>query len=755
MARGHNQNGATSKPDALFEREDWTLFRSVRTISQLSGVPPTRLRRVIAKEIVDNAIDASGNCRVGKLRDGGFYVEDDGPGIAGKPKEIARLFSFRRPLMSSKIKRMPARGALGTGLRIAVAAVFASAGRLTVCTRGRKYHLRPEEDGSTTIVDSEPWEGSHGTRIEIQLGDSVPDDCDCLAWARCAIKARGKKPIFAGKTSPWWYDSDAFFEYLQASGDRTVQEVMQHFDGWAGRSSDNPAPICERPASSLKFDEADELLQHARSRCHRVDPRRFNLLKSDLPGSYAKRLDSLTLQPGRGNFSAQLPYTVEVWCQRRSAGDRDVATILVNRTPVTGDVSIARAVKKSGVTIFGCNLGFNFTVGREPVAITVNVQIPYMPITSNGKEPDLAPFIDDIGSAVETAARKCQRANRSGENQSRGILPRLPKGRPSDAQREQYAADLADFADRLKKINSTLEIPVGSRGWCYILEENGLSKGDFDRAQRLINDCRKTGLLPIDFANEDEARSADNLENPDGRSPAEFCADLATTTMEAWQRYTPGSFWDNQPVYIQMVVEKIDLKHLFLPICREYAVPIINSRGWSDLNLRAGLMRRFQEHERKGRRPILLCCNDHDPIGLQIPELLPKHLEELTSAVGWHPGNLTVDRFGLNRDFIDAHNLTWIDGLQTSSGKDLGDPKHPRHYSSFVLQYIAQFGKRKVEANALVVRQDAARQVCRNAIEKYLDMIAVARYRQWLAEERQKARAAMPVAFNHVLTRDR
>ena len=35
------------------------------------------------------------------------------------------------------------------------------------------------------------------------------------------------------------------------------------------------------------------------------------------------------------------------------------------------------------------------------------------------------------------------------------------------------------------KINSTLNFKVSSRGWCYILEEHGLEKGDFDDAQKV------------------------------------------------------------------------------------------------------------------------------------------------------------------------------------------------------------------------------------------------------------------------------
>ena len=38
--------------------------------------------RLAAKELADNAIDASGTCRAGLLEGkNGFYVEDDGPGF--------------------------------------------------------------------------------------------------------------------------------------------------------------------------------------------------------------------------------------------------------------------------------------------------------------------------------------------------------------------------------------------------------------------------------------------------------------------------------------------------------------------------------------------------------------------------------------------------------------------------------------------------------------------------------------------------
>ena len=160
----------TKSPEFTFEREDWTLFRSLSTLSQKAGVPVHLLPKLVLKELADNALDAGGTVRVGQLEDGGWYVEDDGPGIAGEPAEIARLFSIRRPLVSSKLLRLPSRGALGNGLRVVAGAVLASDGRLVLETRGRRLELRPQDNGDT-LAAFEPCARTTGTRIEIHLGE--------------------------------------------------------------------------------------------------------------------------------------------------------------------------------------------------------------------------------------------------------------------------------------------------------------------------------------------------------------------------------------------------------------------------------------------------------------------------------------------------------------------------------------------------------------------------------------------------------
>ena len=101
-------------------------------------------------------------------------------------------------------------------------------------------------------------------------------------------------------------------------------------------------------------------------------------------------------------------------------------------------------------------------------------------------------------------------------------LPKRRRGRQSAAADAIYEAELAEFCSALLQINSRLDFKVASRGWCYVLEETiGLMKGDFDAGQRLINDLRKDGRLPLDICAEDQARCADHLEEIDRCSPAE------------------------------------------------------------------------------------------------------------------------------------------------------------------------------------------------------------------------------------------
>ncbi len=110
----------------------------------------------------------------------------------------------------------------------------------------------------------------------------------------------------------------------------------------------------------------------------------------------------------------------------------------------------------------------------------------------------------------------------------------------------------------------------------------------------------------------------------------------------------------------------------------------------------------------------------------------------MEGATGWRPDNLIINRFGLNADFIEEHGLTWIDNLESGSGARLDDPKHRDYEKPYVQNYIREYGVRKVEANVLVVRPDAGRELCRQAILQYLSGDAPVDYERKLEPHQVK-----------------
>lgn len=188
----------------MFEREDWTLFRTVDGLQQKAGVPAGQLRRLVLKELTDNALDIGTKVTLGRI-DGQdrFFVQDNGLGLDGTPEQIAKLFSIRRPMRSTKLLRMPQRGALGNGLRVVAGAVLASEGSLAVITCNRRIVLRPQTDGSTAVVEVRKADQPVGTRVEIGFGPALPSDPEPFTWARAAVAMAGVGKGYEGNTSPY------------------------------------------------------------------------------------------------------------------------------------------------------------------------------------------------------------------------------------------------------------------------------------------------------------------------------------------------------------------------------------------------------------------------------------------------------------------------------------------------------------------------------------------------------------------------
>lgn len=280
----------------------------------------------------------------------------------------------------------------------------------------------------------------------------------------------------------------------------------------------------------------------------------------------------------------------------------------------------------------------------------------------------------------------------------------------------QRGWDLLQFSEGLKIIGEIAGFKISARGWAYQMEGFGIiDKSEFDKISSIINQCRKQGYLPLDFVAYEKAREFEHIFKPEKLSVKDKLLKYLEDIHKQDTFYFPD-YWKDEDYYIQVLVEKIDLVTLFEPVCKRYRVPIATSKGWSSIMQRAELIERFKFHEDAGRTPVLLYCGDFDPAGLEISNQLKKNFADLYQATKWDPYNkLIVKRFGLNYDFIEENNLTWIDNLVTGSGKE-ADGSLPK-----IAKYIAQYGRRKCEANALVARPEAGRDLIEDAISEFID----------------------------------
>jgi hypothetical protein len=111
-----------------------------------------------------------------------------------------------------------------------------------------------------------------------------------------------------------------------------------------------------------------------------------------------------------GGPYATIPVVVEAWASARRNAHGDRCAMLVNRTPITGTVSLSRWQRE--LTLHGCGLATTIEAapGRTGIDLRVNIITPYMPITSDGKAPNLSCCSRVIREVAGKAVRRALRA---------------------------------------------------------------------------------------------------------------------------------------------------------------------------------------------------------------------------------------------------------------------------------------------------------------------------------------------------------
>jgi DNA topoisomerase VI subunit A len=451
------------------QRPDWSPYTSPNTLPQKAGVPKDLILRAALKELVDNAADETdrvgrpGQIEVTEHGSHNFTVTDWGDGLSDIPRDIAGLFSLDRAMLSSKLWRLPTRGAQGLGIKIPVGAVASGNGSIVVCTRNQHITLRPRiEDGRTEIVSKAPINFPIGCKINVQFDEAYPHDPDATLWAEITINlARHGLPPFRGRPCIHWFDADHFALLLRSvPREMTLREFLSHFDGC--NSDALRAKIVQqfgkgRLCLSFNRDEATKLLELLQAGTKPFKPERLCPLGLDV---WPDLSDGYACKKGRFREGARPPYAhiqvlVECWVSANgfaAEGILELTALSINRS-----VSIIqpRLIRKKGrdVIFYAHPCLINLSLARENFSIALNITAPLIRTLSDGKAPDLRVFSDLIKQAIETAVGRAQRRRQSCSSQ-RGkritqidaVLEVLPKA----IERAKIGADgkLYSFGQR-------------------------------------------------------------------------------------------------------------------------------------------------------------------------------------------------------------------------------------------------------------------------------------------------------------------
>lgn len=436
----------------LFERDDWRLFTSYTTLPQKAGVSKDDLDRVVLKELMDNALDAGTGVNMIEDFDGFVSISNRGKGMT--KDVIERVYSVNRPLVSSKLIRLPSRGALGNGLRVVSGAVIATNGDLRITSKGIVYDISWTE-GIASATEVDRVDDLELTDVRIRLGHWEHEfDEEWTEWARYTLMLSDDYTggsTYKGKTSAYWYNSEQFMTLCGAYSGK-VESLALMFSGITKdklRDADYVGNRYEdyRDRYTKDLTSAETVILHGI--LLGVNSKEIKSIghvgKGGFDYNYERGHDGFgKFEYGRvegsyrsahnndNRFHDWLPVTYEVWVSaskdKRESSD---IRVYVNKTLITGDVSVVDKKDGTWINVGGSKYWRDIKV-KGPLSIRVNIQTPYMPIKSDGKAPDFSEFMYELTELLLKTAKKAVR-KLDGDKATRKTLKEVMLGSMEDA----------------------------------------------------------------------------------------------------------------------------------------------------------------------------------------------------------------------------------------------------------------------------------------------------------------------------------
>ncbi len=159
-------------------------------------------------------------------------------------------------------------------------------------------------------------------------------------------------------------------------------------------------------------------------------------------------------------------------------------------------------------------------------------------------------------------------------------------------------------------------------------------------------------------------------------------------------------YWERQPYYLEVWVEKEALGNVIAKACTPWRVPYLSCKGYLSASeaWRAG--QRFEDKITEGKKCVLVHLGDHDPSGIDMTRDNRERVDLFSNC----PGEVDVRRIALNMDQIRKYK----------------PPRNPTKLTdSRATGYIDAYGRSSWELDALEpkVIQDLIQQEIDNVLD--------------------------------------
>ena len=262
--------------------------------------------------------------------------------------------------------------------------------------------------------------------------------------------------------------------------------------------------------------------------------------------------------------------------------------------------------------------------------------------------------------------------------------------------RKNFNSDALEMIDKARRIMSAYQAQgydLSLRQLYYqLVSQNEIpnSERSYKNLGVLVSDARMAGLLDWDMI-KDRGREA--IINPHWTDPADFLVNVAPQFKI--------DLWENQPCYVEVMVEKQALEGVLEPVCRKLDVPFTANKGYTSSSALYEASKRFLERALDGKSLHVIYLGDHDPSGIDMSRDVEERLDMFVKTSMGEADMIG----GGNAPAVEMHRVA----LNMDQIKKLRPPENPAKLTdSRATSYVEKFGHSSWELDAVEPRTMAA-----------------------------------------------